>query len=97
MYGKPEGNPLLATLYLGKPHEQATAIAVLGEARSKPAVPFLVPLATHPTPLLRYFVIDALKKILDRPSPVDLHRADAMIAEATRTWVAVVRDRCSPK
>jgi hypothetical protein len=87
LYGKPEGNPLLATLYLGKPHEQATAIATLGEAKAKPAVPFLVPLATHSTPLLRYFVIDALKKILDRPSPVDLHRSDAMIAEATRTWV----------
>ncbi|MGZ3452099.1 MAG: hypothetical protein ACXVEF_20995 [Polyangiales bacterium] len=87
LYGKPDGNPLLATLYLGKPHEQATAIAVLGEAKAKPAVPFLVPLATHPTPLLRYFVVDALKKILGQPSPVDLHRDDAMIAEATRSWV----------
>jgi HEAT repeat protein len=92
MYGKPDGNPLLATLYLGKPHEQATAIATLGDARSKPAVPFLVPLATHSTPIVRYYVIDALAKILDtapsaNPAPIDLHRDDATIAQATRAWV----------
>ena len=54
---------------------------------SKPAVPFLVPLATHSTPLIRYYVIDALSKILGQRSPVDLHRDNAAITQATRQWV----------
>jgi hypothetical protein len=88
LYGDLDGSPLLATLSRGKPHEQAVAIAVAGETRLRPAVPFLVPHATHSIPLLRYWTVDALTAIVGGPSGVDLHRDTAEIAKKTRAWVS---------
>lgn len=88
LYGDLEGSPILSTLSTGKPHEQAVAIFVAGEARLKPAVPFLARQITHATPLVRYYVVDALGKLLGGPPPIDVHRDDVDVAKATRAWIA---------
>lgn len=87
LYGSLDASPILATLDRGKPHEQAVAIAVAGERHLRPAVPFLLPHATHPVPLLRYWTLDALSEILGAPSPVDLHQENAQITKQTRAWI----------
>lgn len=88
LYGDLSGSPLLATLSRGKPHEQGVAIAIAGETKLRPAVPFLVPQATHKVPLLRYWAVDALTAILGGPSGVDLHRDTAEIDKKVRGWVS---------
>lgn len=87
LYGDLSGSPILSTLSRGKPHEQAVAIAVAGEAKLRPAVPFIVPHVTHSVPLLRYWAVDSLTAILGGPSGIDLHRDTAEIAARARLWV----------
>lgn len=87
LYGDLDGSPILATLSRGKPHEQAVAIAIAGETKLRPAVPFLFPQLTHSVPLLRYWALDALTAILGGPSGVDLHRDTAEIQKKARLWV----------
>jgi hypothetical protein len=60
-------NALRATLDRGKPHEQAVAIAVLGEARDRSAIPLLAAQLSHDYPLVRYFAQRALQTVIDEP------------------------------
>ena len=79
-------NVIDATLARGKPHEQAVAIALRGEARDVKAVPKLVPQLTHAYPLVRFYVHRALEKILGRPIVIDLNAsAQAIRTELERT------------
>lgn len=87
LYGDLSQNVLLATLRLGKAHEQAPAIAVLGESRRLEAVPLLVPLLAHPLPILRFFVRDALAAIAGKPASFDLHQDNAKIIEEATLWL----------
>lgn len=88
LYGSLDASPVLATLDRGKPHEQGLAIALAGDARLRPAVPYLVSHGTHPIPLLRYWTVEALSKIFGAPPDVDLHRENAEIHKKLRAWVA---------
>ena len=72
-------NAIDATLALGKPHEQAVAIAVRGEARDRAAVPKLVPHLAHAYPLVRFYTQRALEKILGRPIAIDLNATASVI------------------
>jgi predicted CXXCH cytochrome family protein len=63
LYGDLSAPVLAATLARGKPHEQATAIAVLGDAHATDAAPALTAALTHPYPLVRYYALHALKKM----------------------------------
>ncbi|MBL8719085.1 MAG: hypothetical protein JNL79_24080 [Myxococcales bacterium] len=87
LYGDLEGDVLLATLSLGKPHEQAVAAVLVGEKKRRSAVPFLLPVLVSPFPLVRYFALDALEAILGGPSGVDLHQTNAAIAKQAHGWV----------
>jgi len=88
LYGDLDASVVLATLDRGKPHEQAVAIALAGENNLRPAVPNLVRHVTHPVPLLRYWVVDALAKMFGAEPPIDLHRDNAQIEQQTKKWVA---------
>jgi len=88
LYGGLDVNCLIATVERGKPHEQAPAMAVLGEQRVPAA---LLPIArqlTHPIPLVRYYALRAVDAIRGVPCAVDLDRATTEIAAAA--------DRCVP-
>lgn len=88
LYGRDlNANVLLATVEHGKPHEQAPAMAVLGEKRVSAA---LVPLARqllNPIPLVRYYARRAVDQIRGAPCNVDLDRAAPEIEAAVRRCV----------
>lgn len=87
LYGDLDGDVLLETLSVGKPHEQAVAAVVLGQRKRRAAVPFLLPVLTNPFPLVRTFALDSLEAILGGPSGIDLHRGNGEIAKQARAWV----------
>jgi hypothetical protein len=85
LYGSLDANVLDATLRLGKAHEQATALAVLGEARDRNALPLVADQLTHPYGIVRYFAMRAVASILGTSPAIDLFRDNAAIrADAAR-------------
>jgi hypothetical protein len=95
LYGDLAALPLEATLARGKPHEQATALGVLGEARSggalaevraKGARVAAARQLANPVPLVRYYARHAVDA-LGPPCAVDLDRATPEIEEAARRCV----------
>ena len=81
LYGSLDANVMTATLERGKPHEQAVAIAILGERRVKGAVPLIARQLTGDYPLVREWARRSLASILGR-CDVDLAQKDASIARA---------------
>jgi hypothetical protein len=81
-------SPLLAAVTMGKPHEQITAAAVLGERAPRSAAAALVPLLSNDYPLVRYHAKEAVEHLLGRPLPVDLDGEAAPIDSASRAFVA---------
>ncbi len=88
LYGSLHENPLYATLAFGKPHEQATAVAVLGERVGAPAIEAISRQLTNPYPLVRYFARKALERASGRAVPIDVEADDDAITQATRDWIA---------
>ena len=80
LYGDLDAPPLLPVLALGKPHEQAVAIALLGERKDRSAIPALARQLTNRYPLLRYWARHALEQITGQPVAVDLDASEAAIA-----------------
>ena len=87
LYGSLDAPVLAATLSRGKPHEQATAIGVLGETRSPDAVPALAAALSHPYPLVRYYAAAALEKVRGAPVPVDVSQDAADVRVAVSRWL----------
>jgi predicted CXXCH cytochrome family protein len=87
LYGDLDENALVATLRLGKPHEQAVAISVLGDARVRTAAPLIAKQLTHPYPIVRGYAQDALESILGSKSPVDLTQDDTEIELRAQRWL----------
>jgi predicted CXXCH cytochrome family protein len=83
-------NAIRATLERGKPHEQATAIGVLGEGKpgDKSAVAALVPMLSHEYPLVRYYAQRALQRITGDPVAIDVGGPAADVARAAQAWLA---------
>src|SRR5262249_13076289 len=82
-----DARPLLVAAERGKPHEQAVAFEVLGEARVREAVPILAAQLTHPYPLVRGYAKRALDGIFGRPVLVDIDAADEVVLEQARALV----------
>src|SRR5205814_5084003 len=76
-----------ATLARGKPHEQATAIAVLGDSHVASATPALAAALFHPYPLVRYHARRALEKVTGAPVPINLEQDAADIQAAVAHWL----------
>jgi hypothetical protein len=79
LYGALDANVMRATLERGKPHEQAVAIATLGESRDRAAVPLLARQLVGDYPLVREWAKRSLTSILGR-CDVNLSDDDAAIA-----------------
>jgi hypothetical protein len=86
LYSRLDENVLLATLGRGYAHEQAVAIALLGERRDRAAIPILVETLGHRYPLIREYARDALERITGAPLPVDLGQDTPRILEDARAW-----------
>jgi len=88
LYGPDLGvNVLRATLQLGKPHEQAAAIGVLGEVRDKTAVEAILPMLWHEYPLVRYYAQRALQRITGDAVAIDVGGAAADVKRAAEAWL----------
>jgi predicted CXXCH cytochrome family protein len=88
LYGSLDANVLLATAERGKPHEQAVAFYLLGEARSRPAIPILASQLTHPYPLVRGYAKRALDSVVGSRVPIDIDGEDADIDVAAKAWLS---------
>ncbi len=81
LYGSLDANVMRATVVLGKPHEQAVAMATLGDARDRAAAPLIARQLVGEYPLVREWAKRALTSILGR-CDVDLAADDESIARA---------------
>jgi HEAT repeat protein len=81
-------NSISATLLYGKPHEQATAIGVLGEQRDKSALPLIAPHLAHAYPLVRYYAARALQTITGQRVDLDLGRPTEELRAAATEWLS---------
>jgi len=68
LYGSLDANVVRATLERGKAHEQAVAIALLGEARASEAAPLIAQQLQNEYPLVRQWAQKALDAIGSRPT-----------------------------
>ncbi|HEX4422055.1 MAG TPA: cytochrome c3 family protein [Kofleriaceae bacterium] len=84
-------NALRATLERGKPHEQAVAIAVLGEARDpatrRAAIPLIASQLAHDYPLIRYFAQRALQTLTGAPVAIDVGAPADDVRRAAADWL----------
>jgi len=80
-------NALRATLARGKPHEQAVAITVLGQAHDRSAIPLLAAQLSHDYPLVRYFAQRALETLTGAPVPIDVGAPAAEVRRAAADWL----------
>jgi predicted CXXCH cytochrome family protein len=87
LYGDLDARPLEATLARGKAHEQATAVAALGEARAAGALPAVARQLVNPFPLVRYYARKAVGQIRGAPCDVDVERPVAEIQQAAKRCV----------
>ncbi|MFI5296950.1 MAG: hypothetical protein ACHREM_02540, partial [Polyangiales bacterium] len=99
LYGRLDAKVLRATLTLGKPHEQAVAIFTLGMKRDRASAAAIGAQTISSIPLVRYYARDALARILEEPSPIDLHQDNKSIRAATDAWLrahAIDPERVGP-
>ncbi len=97
LYGSLDANALSATLERGKPHEQAVALYLLGEAKSRTDVDAMAHQLTNLYPLVRYYADAALVKTLGNPSPIDLNATDEEITKKAADWLAAASSREAPR
>jgi predicted CXXCH cytochrome family protein len=86
-------NALRATLARGKPHEQAVAIAVLGQSGDRTAVPALAAELAHDYPLVRYFAQRALQTLTGAPVAIDVGAPAAEVRRAAADWLTAAAAR----
>jgi predicted CXXCH cytochrome family protein len=79
-----------STLQRGKPHEQAVAIAVLGDQKRRSALPLLVPELTHAYPLVRFYAKAAIERIIGRALPIDVNAAVEQIHAEGDRWLTAL-------
>jgi predicted CXXCH cytochrome family protein len=91
LYGALDANVLLATAARGKPHEQAVAFQLLGDARVKSAIPVLARQLTHPYPLVRGYAKRALDAIQGGAVPIDIDASDEVIEDQARRLTSAPR------
>jgi len=87
LYGDLGAPVLAATLARGKPHEQATAVGVLGESRDAQAAITLAPALYHPYPLVRLYARRALEKVSGGPVPIDVEQDGDDVRAAVSRWL----------
>jgi hypothetical protein len=80
---------LVETLARGKPHEQAVALALLGErgAAGRRVAPLVAAQLTHDVPILRYYAANALAALLGEAPPLDVHAHNDEILTRANAWL----------
>ncbi|HMG57392.1 MAG TPA: cytochrome c3 family protein [Kofleriaceae bacterium] len=86
-------NALRATLARGVPHEQAVAIAVLGQSGDRSAIPALAAQLAHDYPLVRYYAQRALETLTGAPVAIDVGAPAAEVRRAAAAWLTAAAAR----
>jgi hypothetical protein len=86
-------NAMRATLARGKPHEQAVAIAVLGQSGDRSAIPAIAAELAHDYPLVRYFAQRALESLTGAPVAIDVGAPAAEVRRAAAAWLTAAAAR----
>jgi len=79
LYGPLTANVLRETIRRGKPHEQAVALHLVGEARARADVSLLAGELVNGVPIVRYFAERALETVLGEKLGVDLFQTNEQI------------------
>jgi len=87
LYGRLDQNVLDATLARGKAHEQAVAMALLGERRERRAIKPIAGELVNEYPLVRFYAEHALERITGETSPMDMYATDDEIRSASAEWL----------
>ena len=88
LYGSADANVLDATLARGKPHEQAVAIALLGERKDRTRARAVAAQLTNEYPLVRFYAERALEAMSGETSTLDMYAPDDELAAAGQAWAA---------
>ncbi len=80
-------NAMEATLKLGKPHEQGTAVAIAGRDRRKDWLPLVVAQLGNDYPLVRFFARHAVERITDAPLPIDMNAPGADVVKSAEAYL----------
>jgi len=86
LYGDLSARPLLVTVDRGKPHEQATAMAVLGREKVRAAAPAIAKQLTNEIPNRAFLCSGGARVDPGRADAFDLHRENALIAADASVW-----------
>jgi predicted CXXCH cytochrome family protein len=87
LHGDLAESSIVSTLVRGKPHEQMTAAAVLGERGTRGQAALLLPLLVSEYPLARYYGRAAIEALAHAPLPVDLDGEAADIQKSSLEWL----------
>jgi predicted CXXCH cytochrome family protein len=79
LYGSLDADPLRETIRRGKPHEQAVALLLVGEAKSRADLALLASQLTNGVPIVRYYAERALEAVLGEKLGVDLFQTNEQI------------------
>lgn len=93
LYGSLDANVIEATAERGKPHEQAVAFFLLGEAKRASAVPLLAGQLRHPYPLVGGYAKRALDAIAGEDLPFELDGDEAQLDADVRAWLGKWQSR----
>jgi predicted CXXCH cytochrome family protein len=91
MYGDLSANAMYATLERGKPHEQAVAIAILGEVRDRNAIAPIAKQLDHDYPLVRYYALHALETITGSRIAIDVGAPAADVRVKAADWLTTAK------
>ncbi|CAN5749642.1 hypothetical protein BH09MYX1_BH09MYX1_08000 [soil metagenome] len=87
IYGNADDRVLDSTLARGRPHEQAVALFLLGEAKDKRATKAIANELANPYPLVRFYAAAALTKSFGATPDVDLYAEPDEIKTQTQKWI----------
>jgi predicted CXXCH cytochrome family protein len=92
LYGEDLGtNTLRATLFRGKPHEQAVAMMTMAAARSPNAIAVIAPHMAHEYPLVRFYARRAIEDLTGTKVDIDVNKSAAELRPLIDAWLAAQR------
>lgn len=92
LYGADLGtNVMRATLFRGKPHEQAVAMLAMSAAKLPNAIVAIAPHMAHEYPLVRFYARRALEEITGAQVDIDVNQSATELRPRIDAWLASQR------
>jgi hypothetical protein len=88
LYGSLDANVMRATAERGKPHEQAVALYILGDTKTRAGAAVAGRALTHEYPIVRFYAKDAIGKMAGADFAIDLDADDAEVERTRQSFFA---------